>query len=37
MMEFLKKNNIKNIQLPVSAPFHCSLMKEATDKMKNSH
>ena len=34
MMEFLKKNNIKNIQLPVSAPFHCSLMKEATDKMK---
>ena len=35
MMEFLKKNNIKNIQLPVSAPFHCSLMKEATCKMKN--
>ena len=35
MIEFLKKNNIKNIQLPVSAPFHCSLMKEATDKMKN--
>ena len=35
MMEFLKKNNIKSIQLPVSAPFHCSLMKEATDKMKN--
>ena len=35
MIEFLKKNNIKSIQLPVSAPFHCSLMKEATDKMKN--
>ena len=27
----LKKNNIKNIKLPVSAPFHCKLMKKATD------
>lgn len=35
MMEFLKKNSIKNIQLPVSAPFHSSLMKEATENMKN--
>ena len=35
MMEFLKKKNIKNIKLPVSAPFHCSLMKEATNTMKN--
>ena len=35
MMEFLKKKNIKNIKLPVSAPFHCSLMKEATNIMKN--
>ena len=26
----LKKNNIKNIKLPVSAPFHCSLMSKAT-------
>ena len=35
MMELLKKNSIKNIQLPVSAPFHSSLMKEATENMKN--
>jgi len=35
MMEFLKENSIKNIQLPVSAPFHSSLMKEATENMKN--
>ena len=26
----LKENNIKNIKLPVSAPFHCSLMNKAT-------
>jgi len=26
----LKKNNIKNIKLPVSAPFHCKLMSNAT-------
>ena len=25
----LKKNNIKNIKLPVSAPFHCKLMQPA--------
>jgi [acyl-carrier-protein] S-malonyltransferase len=31
---FLKKNKIKNIKLPVSAPFHCSLMSKATDIMK---
>ena len=31
---FLKKNRIKNIKLPVSAPFHCSLMSKATDIMK---
>tara|TARA_B100001559_G_scaffold311316_1_gene307674 strand:+ start:68 stop:988 length:921 start_codon:yes stop_codon:yes gene_type:complete len=30
----LKKNNIKNIKLPVSAPFHCVLMNEATQIMK---
>ena len=28
-----KKNSIKNIKLPVSAPFHCSLMKNATQIM----
>ena len=26
----LKENTIKNIKLPVSAPFHCSLMNKAT-------
>ena len=26
----LKSNNIKNIKLPVSAPFHCKLMNSAT-------
>ncbi len=30
----LKKYNIKNIKLPVSAPFHCVLMNEATQIMK---
>jgi [acyl-carrier-protein] S-malonyltransferase len=30
----LKSNNIKNIKLPVSAPFHCKLMNKATVKMK---
>ncbi|WP_440909223.1 ACP S-malonyltransferase [Candidatus Pelagibacter sp.] len=33
MMENLKENKIKNIQLPVSAPFHCSLMEKATENM----
>tara|TARA_Y100001970_G_C14160897_1_gene818475 strand:+ start:11 stop:937 length:927 start_codon:yes stop_codon:yes gene_type:complete len=31
---FLKKEKIKNIKLPVSAPFHCSLMSKATDVMR---
>ena len=31
---FLKDNKIKNIKLPVSAPFHCSLMSKASDIMK---
>ncbi len=30
----LKKNSIKNIKLPVSAPFHCNLMKQATKIMR---
>ncbi len=30
----LKKDKVKNIKLPVSAPFHCSLMKKATIKMR---
>ena len=29
----LKENTIKNIKLPVSAPFHCSLMNKATSIM----
>ena len=29
----LKDNAIKNIKLPVSAPFHCSLMNKATNIM----
>ena len=31
----LKSNGIKNIKLPVSAPFHCKLMNKATGIMKN--
>ena len=31
----LKENAIKNIRLPVSAPFHSSLMNKATDIMSN--
>tara|TARA_B100000963_G_scaffold349594_1_gene358843 strand:+ start:478 stop:1404 length:927 start_codon:yes stop_codon:yes gene_type:complete len=30
----LKANTIKNIKLPVSAPFHCKLMSQATAVMK---
>ena len=30
LTEILKGNSIKNIKLPVSAPFHCSLMSKAT-------
>ena len=29
----LKEKNIKNIKLPVSAPFHCNLMNKATNIM----
>ena len=31
----LKSKSIKNIKLPVSAPFHCKLMNNATKIMKN--
>ena len=31
---FLKNEKIKNIKLPVSAPFHCKLMSKATEVMK---
>ena len=32
-IDVLKINKIKNIKLPVSAPFHCKLMKKATEIM----
>jgi [acyl-carrier-protein] S-malonyltransferase len=32
--ENLKKDKKKSVILPVSAPFHCSLMKKAADEMK---
>ena len=31
---FLKNIKIKNIKLPVSAPFHCDMMAKATEVMK---
>ena len=34
LIQFLKSQNIKNIKLPVSAPFHCQLMHNATKIMK---
>ena len=35
LSEFLKQNKIKNIKLPVSAPFHCNLMEKASQIMKS--
>ena len=35
LIVILKEKTIKNIKLPVSAPFHCSLMSKATDIMSN--
>ena len=35
LIKDLKKNNIKSIKLPVSAPFHCQLMNNATKIMQN--
>ena len=34
LIDTLKKLSIKNIKLPVSAPFHCKLMKTSTELMK---
>ena len=34
LIKILKDNSIKNIKLPVSAPFHCDLMNNATKIMK---
>ena len=33
--EVLNKRKIKNIRLNVSAPFHCKLMKKATENLKD--
>jgi len=34
LIEVLKSKNIKFVKLPVSAPFHCQLMNNATEVMK---
>ena len=34
LIQIFKTNSIKNIKLPVSAPFHCELMRDATIKME---
>ena len=34
LVGILKSNSIKNIKLPVSAPFHCNLMSNATEIMR---
>ena len=35
LKSYCQNNKIKNILLPVSAPFHCSLMKVASDRMED--
>ena len=35
LSEELKKKNIKFVKLKVTAPFHCPLMKNATENMRN--
>ena len=35
LIQVLKSKKIKNIKLPVSAPFHCQLMSNATQIMRN--
>ena len=34
LIKIFKYKNIKNLKLPVSAPFHCKLMSKATEIMK---
>ena len=34
LIKILKMKGVKNIKLPVSAPFHCKLMSKATEIMK---
>ncbi len=34
LTKIFKSKNIKNLKLPVSAPFHCKLMSKATEIMK---
>tara|TARA_B100000963_G_scaffold360996_1_gene394250 strand:- start:289 stop:1215 length:927 start_codon:yes stop_codon:yes gene_type:complete len=34
IINFFKEKSIKNIRLPVSAPFHCGLMNKATEIMQ---
>ena len=36
LIKILKENTIKNIKLPVSAPFHCNLMNKATNIMRDA-
>ena len=35
LIHVLKSKNVKNMKLPVSAPFHCNLMNSATEIMRN--
>ena len=35
LSDILRNKNIKNIKLPVSAPFHCNLMTKATEIMRD--
>ena len=35
LIHVLKSKNVKNMKLPVSAPFHCKLMNNATEIMRN--
>ena len=35
LIQVIKSKNVKNLKLPVSAPFHCKLMGNATEIMRN--
>ena len=37
LIQILKENSIKNIKLPVSAPFHCDMMSNATKILSLIH